>query len=292
MANLSNSVIVKNIIRGTLIVSGRRTLKSFALKVVKTVISILEKDFDFLKYVEIKDVDFFEGDEVISVSSMIDSVNPSDIGSAIEVFLKEIYTELKDEGGLYFISELKEYLDEKYIAALENLGLSLDKIQAEQHEFFNLLERNKTKKVIKTEDVEEEKNENIDQNQLDYSWGDISNWEYDNNVVFLYDSKGELLDQIKVDILIEDYVNTHTKLKNADLADNILNITEKELEFLQMIYSKDIDIEFAKALLHISAEELEGIIQKLLEYEMLTHVSVNEIKITDKGINFLQEKDR
>jgi hypothetical protein len=290
MQRLSNSEIIKNIVRGTLIVSGRRTLKSFALKVVKTVIGILEKDFDFLKYIEIKDVDYFEGDEAISVSSMIDSVSTSEIGKAIEVFLKEIYTELKDEGGLYFISELKEYLGEKNISALENLGLNLDKIQSEQHEFFNQLEREKIKKSKEIEAEHAKKETPNLENELNYSWGDISEWEFDNNVVSLYSSDGELLDKIKLDLLIEDYVNAHTKFKDTNIAENMLNLNEKELEFLHMIHSRDIDIDFAKALLHISGEELDNIIQKLLEYEMLTHVSFDEVKITEKGINYLLEK--
>jgi hypothetical protein len=287
MANFSKSEIIKNIILGTLIVSGRRTLKSYAIKVVKTVLGIIEQEFDFLKYVEIKDINYIEGEETVNVSSMINSIDSTEFGKAIEVFLKNIYTELKDQGGLYFISELKEYLGENYISELGNLGINLDKVQSEQHEFFNKLEKEKTEKSKNL--LLDKQNKKKKKIELKYNWGDISNWEYKNNVVSLYKSNGELLDKIQLDVLIEDYVSSHSIVHEPDLAENMLNITEKELEFLKMINSRDIDIEFAKNLLHISKEELENIIQKLLEFEMLSHISSNELKITEKGINYLIE---
>jgi len=287
MANIENSEIIKTIVKGVLIVSGRRTLKGYAIKVVKTVLNILKRDYDFLKYVEIKDKKYADEEETVTVSSMIDAVDPTEISKSIDNFLCETYAELKDEGGLYFISELKEYLDDEFILVLEGLGLDLDKIQSEQHKLFNLQEREKNKKLRQTEPNEDKKKR---KRELDYDWESVSTWEYNDNFVSLYDNQGKLLDKIELNVLIEDYVNTHTKFKDAKIADKMLNIGEKEMEFLQMLHSRDADIELAKVLLDISEEELDSIIQKLLEYEMLTHISLNEVKITEKGINFLLDK--
>jgi len=200
-----------------------------------------------------------------------------------------VYTELKDDAGLFFISELKDYIGEKYVLAIENLGVNLDDIQSEQHQLYSLQDR---KKSVPTMEIEvEQKAEKIDDaNLLDYTWGNFSNWKYDNNVVFLYGDKGDLLDKLHLDMLVEDYVNRYTKFKEPSPTSKMFEIDEKEHEFLQMLHSRDMDIELAKVLLHISREELDTMIHRLLELEMLQHVSFNEVKLTEKGINYLLGK--
>lgn len=54
--------------------AGRRTLDSFAAKVVKTVVKTLEREFDFLKHIEIKDVVYSEVEEIVTVSSNLNSI--------------------------------------------------------------------------------------------------------------------------------------------------------------------------------------------------------------------------
>ncbi len=290
MSEFKNSDVIRHILKATFVVAGRRTLDSFAVKVVKTVVKTLEREFDFLKYVEIKDVVYSEVEEIVTVSSDLDSIEPSKIGKAINIVLREVYKELKDDAGLYLISELKEYIGEKYVLAIENLGVDLDDIQSEQHQLYSLQDRKKSVPTIETET--EQKAERIDDaNLLDYTWNDVSNWEYDNNVVSLYGDEGGLLDKLHLDMLIEDYVNRYTKDKESIPTSKMFEIDEKEHEFLQMLHSRDMDIELAKVLLHISGEKLDTMIQKLLELEMLQHVSFNEVKLTEKGINYLSGKE-
>ncbi len=290
MSEFKNSDVIRHILKATFVVAGRRTLDSFAVKVVKTVVKTLEREFDFLKYVEIKDVVYSEVEEIVTVSSDLDSIEPSKIGKAIDIVLREVYIELKDDAGLYFISELKEYLGEKYVLAIENLGVDLDDIQSEQHQLYSLQDRKKSVPTIET--GTEQKEEKIDDaNLLDYTWNDVSNWEYDNNVVSLYGDEGGLLDKLHLDMLIEDYVNRYTKDKESIPTSKMFEIDEKDHEFLQMLHSRDMDIELAKVLLHISGEKLDTMIQKLLELEMLQHVSFNEVKLTEKGINYLSGKE-
>ena len=290
MSEFKNSDVVRHLIKATFVVAGRRTLDSFAVKVVKTVVKMLEREFEFLKHVEIKDVVYTEAEEIVTVSSDLDSIEPSKIGKAIDIVLREEYIELKDDAGLYFISELKEYIGEEYVLAIENLGVDLDDIQSEQHQLYSLQDRKKS--VPTTETETEQKAERIDDaNLLDYTWNDVSNWEYDNNVVSLYGDEGDLLDKMVLDMLIEDYVNRYTKDKESIPTSKMFEIDEKEHEFLQMLHSRDMDIELAKVLLHISGEKLDIMIQKLLELEMLQHVSFNEVKLTEKGINNLSGKE-
>jgi len=289
MSEFKNSDVVRHILKAVFVVAGRRTLDSFAAKVVKTVVKTLEREFDFLKHIEIKDVVYSEVEEIVTVSSNLDSIEPYKIGKAIDIILREVYIELKDDAGLFFISELKDYIGEKYVLAIENLGVNLDDIQSEQHQLYSLQDR---KKSVPTMEIEvEQKAEKIDDaNLLDYTWSDVSNWKYDNNVVFLYGDKGDLLDKLHLDMLVEDYVNRYTKFKEPSPTSKMFEIDEKEHEFLQMLHSRDMDIELAKVLLHISREELDTMIHRLLELEMLQHVSFNEVKLTEKGINYLLGK--
>lgn len=290
MSEFKNSDVVRHILKAVFVVAGRRTLDSFAVKVVKTVVKTLEREFDFLKHVEIKDAVYSEVEEIVTVSSDLDSIEPSKIGKALDIILREVYIELKDDAGLYFISELKDYIGEKYVLAIDNLGVDLDDIQSEQHQLYSLQDRKKS--VPTTETEVEQKAEKIDDaNLLDYTWGDVSNWEYDNNVVFLYGDEDDLLDKLHLDMLIEDYVNRYTKDKEPAPTSKMFEIDEKEHEFLQMLHSRDMDIELAKVLLHISREKLDTMIHRLLELEMLQHVSFNEVKLTEKGINYLSGKE-
>lgn len=290
MSEFKNSDVVRHILKAVFVVAGRRTLDSFAVKVVKTVVKTLEREFDFLKHVEIKDAIYSEVEEIVTVSSNLDSIEPSKIGKAIDMILRKVYIELKDDAGLYFIGELKDYIGEKYVLAIENLGIDLDDIQSEQHQLYSLQDRKKS--VPTTETEVEQKTEKIDDaNLLDYAWGNVSNWEYDNNVVFLYGDEGDLLDKLHLDMLVEDYVNRYTKFKEPSPTSKMFEIDEKEHEFLQMLHSRDMDIELAKVLLHISREKLDTMIHRLLELEMLQHVSFNEVKLTEKGINYLSGKE-
>ncbi|UCF12715.1 MAG: hypothetical protein JSW06_00255 [Thermoplasmatales archaeon] len=289
MSEFKNSDVIRHILKAILVVAGRRTLDSFAVKVVKTVVKTLDREFDFLKYVAIKNAVYSEVEEIVTVSSDLDSIDPSKIGKAIDILLREVYIELKDEAGLYFISELKEYIGEKYVLAIKNLGVDLDVIQSEQHQIYSLQDRKKSGPTIETE-TEQNVEKIDDANLLDYNWNDVSKWEYDNNVVSLYDNEGDLLDKLHLDMLIEDYVNRYTKDKESIPMSKMFEIDEKEHEFLQMLHSRDMNIELAKVLLHISREKLDNMVQKLLELEMLQHVSFNEVKLTEKGINYLMGK--
>ena len=73
--------------------------------------------------------------------------------------------------------------------------------------------------------------------------------------------------------------------------DRYAEINDKEYEFLQMLYSRDMDAETATRLLHISREEMNTIIRKLLVYEVLQYVSYDEIELTETGITILTQKN-
>ena len=70
----------------------------------------------------------------------------------------------------------------------------------------------------------------------------------------------------------------------------MIEIDEKEYEFLETLYSRDLDIEMAMAMLQISKPEADSMVNKFLESEMLQYVSDNEVKLTRKGLIYLLEQ--
>ena len=58
-----------------------------------------------------------------------------------------------------------------------------------------------------------------------------------------------------------------------------------------MMYSQDMDAESAAAELHITEEELNKMIHKLAEIEMLQYISYDVVELTETGLSFLSKKD-
>jgi len=289
MSELENADIIKGVIEAIVAVAGRRTLGSYTIKIVKTVNSALQKKYDFLKYVTIHDTFYSEDNDIVNINSEINTVESKFIGKAVSDIIYEVYNQLDDEAGLYFINELKEYIGDEYVYKLQYLGVDFDKIQSYQHDLY-------TKKDRKTDSPKKESEEDIKTEKtkerpvLDYSWGDVSTWKYNNNVCKLYKSDGSLLDTLHLDTLVEDYVSRYTKYKEPDITTSkMIELNEIEYEFLETLYSRDLDIDMAMAMLQITKPEIDSMVNKFLESEMLQYVSDNEVKLTRKGILFLLE---
>ena len=287
MPEPNNVDVVRRVLNALFAVAGRRTLDSYAIMVINTVIKKLELDYDFLKGVELQESAHLEGKEVaITIPSSINKVDSAKVGDAIDTLIRVVYLDLKDDAGVYFISEVKERLGEEHAEDIRKLGVDLDQIQAEQHELFNLQER----KPVPPDTQPEKPKPEI---ELGYTWDTVSTWKYENNVCMLYDGGGKLLDTIQLDMLIEDYVRRVTEFKEPtlDAAATMTELTEKECDFLQLLHDRDIDADSALFSLHISGQKFDVMIQKLLQMELLQHISENEIKITEKGIEYLTKKE-
>jgi len=294
MSELKNSDVIQGVIKAVVAVAGRRTLGSYTIKIVKTVTKTLQNEYDFLKYVTIHDSFYSEENEIVTISYEINAIQPERIGKAVNAILREIYSKLDEEAGLYFINEFKEYIGDEYVTKILRIGVDLDRIQSDQHELYNQKERkddttvSDKKEKPSTEKPKEDKQK--EEPILDYSWGEVSTWKYNNNVCTLYKSDGSLLDTLHLDSLVEDYVTRYTKYQEPEqTTSKMIKVNEKEYEFLETLYSRDLDIDMAMVMLHISKPELEKMVNKFIEYEMLHYESDTEVKLTRKGILYLLE---
>jgi predicted DNA-binding protein (UPF0251 family) len=102
-----------------------------------------------------------------------------------------------------------------------------------------------------------------------------------------------LLDSLQLDLLIEDYVERVTESqKNPTMPSPktmMLKLTEKEHELLSMMQHRDLDGESAVTLLHVSRQKFESMIKKLLQMEMLQYQSEKEVRLTEKGLQYLTD---
>jgi tRNA threonylcarbamoyladenosine modification (KEOPS) complex Pcc1 subunit len=69
------------------------------------------------------------------------------------------------------------------------------------------------------------------------------------------------------------------------------NPTQNEIKLLELLQQKDIDSIEARSSLRISKEELDDMIVNLLNAEYLHYISNDEVKLTNKAITFLAQKN-
>jgi hypothetical protein len=289
MIEMKNSEVLDGILRAVYTVASRRTTQSFAATVLGAIIKTLEQNYDFLKYVHIENLEVANKEEMINISPEIDLVVRSNVGKAIEAIIRIVYMDLVGKTGLFFMKELKELAGERIIAELKNYGVDLALLQTEQR---YLHRQNRRKKqhahTITKSDTAKHRD---DVSLLGYTWKNVGSWKYDplQKTCVLYSREGKELDRLNLDTIIESYVTSLTE-EDEELPNEYeeeIKITEKELELLKMLYSRDMDAETATVLLHISKREFEIIIRRLLHSELLHYVSFNEIELTEEGINYL-----
>jgi len=289
MPLVQNSVLMSRVIDGLFAVVGRRTLDSHAIKVIQTVLKKLEPTYRFLENVVVHDELYSHEGIKMTINLRFNSVNRVEVGRAVDALIQVISMDLVktagEEVGLYFITELKGHLGDEVLDDLRDRGVNLDRLQRANHQLHQM----KTPETMQPLTDEEEAPE------VPYSWETVSSWKYDNNVCMLYDNGGKLLDTIQLDLLIEDYVRRVVETADEQTkpaAQTFLHATEQDDVFLELLKERDIDVEYAMTLLHISQQKLNTMIQKLLQLDMLQYISDNEVKLTEKGLQHLHDKEK
>ncbi len=288
MGKLRNSDVLGQILRSLYTVTGRRTTQSFAATVIGSIIKTLEQRYDFLKYVIIDEREQLITNDDILIEPEIDSVEPERVGKAIEAIIRIIYMDLIGKAGLFFITELKRNAGERIISELKNFNVDLADIQVEQHYLY----RSREKKRAKAKGAKGDPNKDV--SLLGYTWKNVASWEYNPNQksCILYNKNGEVLDNLHLDTIIENYVKDLSKSLEEipDELEKTIDINDKEFQLLQMLNSRDMDAETAMVLLHVSKNEFQIIIKRLLENELLQYISYNVIELTELGVNYLSKK--
>lgn len=284
----TNSYVLGEILRALYHVAGRRTTQGFAAKVIGSIIKTLEPRYDFLKYVEISEMGEISEDDAIVISSEIDGIHQELVGKAIEAIIRVVYMDIIGKAGLFFIAEIKRRAGEDLIANLHDFGVDLAALQVEQHYLYRSRERKKRK-------AKRGRSPTGEVSLLGYTWKNVASWKYDPNqsACILYDKEGEVLDNLHLDSIIENYVKSLSE-DLEELPEELeteFSITDKELQLLEMLHSRDMDAETAMTLLHINKDEFDTIVKRLLENELLQYTSFNVIELTEIGLSYISKKE-
>jgi hypothetical protein len=293
MVELKNSEFLGNILRALYSVASRRTTQSFAATVIGAIIKTLEQNYDFLKYVHVENLEYVDSDSIINISPEVDTVAPSQIGKAVEAIIRIVYMDLVGKTGLFFMKELKGQTGEHIVSELSNYGVDLGLLQTEQRYMHRQHQKKKQQAQMKKNYGNGIKHQD-DVSLLGYSWKNVGSWKYDpiQKTCILYSKEGRELDRLNLDTIIESYITNLTEEyedPSSEFQDEV-NLTDKEVELLKILHSRDMDAETAIVVLHVSKIEFEHIVRKLLQNELLHYVSANEIELTPEGITFLSDK--
>ncbi len=286
MVKYTNSYVLGEVLKALYHVAGRRTTNSFAAKVIGSIIKTLEQKYIFLKYVRINDKGELFEDEAIAISPEIEKIDREMIGKAIEAIVRVVYMDIIGKGGLFFIAEIKRRAGDELMDELQNFGVDLVALQIEQHYLYRSRERKKAKAKKPHGDV----------SLLGYTWKNVSSWKYDqkHRVCVLYNKNGEVLDTLNLDSIVEDYVKnlSDTLEELPDEIEKEFKPSQKEIELLKMLRSRDMEAETAIQLLHISKDEFDNMVRRLLENELLQYTSFNVIELTEIGISYVTKKEQ
>jgi len=69
-----------------------------------------------------------------------------------------------------------------------------------------------------------------------------------------------------------------------------IDLNEKQLTLIEMMYHGDIDASKAEEALGINTEELYNIVDELKQMKMMRAVGDGEVELTENAINYLKEK--
>ena len=285
--NKPNTYVLGSIIRSLYHVAGRRTTAGFAAKVIGSIIKTLEQKYYFLEHVTIVESGDVSENEAIQINPEIEKIKPNLIGKAIESIIRVVYMDIIGKSGLFFIAEIKRRAGDELITELQNYGVDLISLQIEQHYLYRSRERRTSKAGRdKTSDV----------SLLGYTWKNVASWEYDTNkkTCVLYNNEGEILDNLHLDTIIENYVKSLSEdLEEVpEELEKQIDLSNKEYEFLRMLQSRDMDVDSAVNLLHIDKDEFDGMVKRLLQNELLQYTSFNVVELTETGINYINKKEK
>lgn len=292
MVTADNSALLKYIINALYNVASRRTTSKYAEETIGSSIKTLERKFDFLRYVSINQQDVTDGGYAITVNPDIENVDSGRMGKAIESLIRVVYSDLSDDAGLYFVSELKENAGEELLHRIWDLDIDLDQVQLEQHHAFRRQERKKTiSEAARTGKRSTKKPDNL----LGYTWNSVTSWKHEPGSKYctLYDKQGHVVDRLNLDRIIQNYVEKLSGYTKVDVRDieRESSIYQREYELLKLMLERDMDADTAIHVLKISRDELNNMIKKLSEMELLHFVDFDTLEITETGISYLHRKD-
>ena len=135
---VKNSDIIKRTLFSLIYVARSKTPKDYAWSIIKQLLTELKKDHDFLKYIQIDDIEKLENTiDDITVLSDFNNIQSQNIGKAIQNIVDVFKNRMGSKAGYFFLTEFKEALGDEYHSILKEIGVDLRLIDL-QKEIYGL----------------------------------------------------------------------------------------------------------------------------------------------------------
>jgi hypothetical protein len=137
---LDNSDVIKHTLFSLVSVAHPKTSKDYAWSMVKRLLKELEVYYGFLKYIKIDNIERLQNNiEDITVMSKFDTVEPKEVGTAIQSIVDVFKVRMGKKAGYFFISEFRDKLGDEYHTEIKKMGVDLRLIdlKKELHEIID-----------------------------------------------------------------------------------------------------------------------------------------------------------
>lgn len=126
MDQLNNSDVIKHTLFTLVRVASTKTSGDYAWSSIKRLLNELRSNYDFLKYIEIGDLESLTNTkDDINIVSHMNIVEKKELGKAIQELVDLYKKYLGHRAGYFFISEFKEHLGERYHSMIKSMGVDL-----------------------------------------------------------------------------------------------------------------------------------------------------------------------
>jgi hypothetical protein len=130
---INNSDVLKHVIISLVNVSRTKTSSDYAWAIIKDLIKELKNDYSFLQFISITEINRLNDNiDDIEISNQINSVEPKDIGKAIQNFVDYYKTRMGKKAGYFFIQEFKDDLGLSFFTYLKEIGVDLRLIELKE----------------------------------------------------------------------------------------------------------------------------------------------------------------
>ena len=129
MQKIENGYLIGRMFRSVIDVVSRRTSGGYATVIVGNIIKELEKNYDFLKYVEIKSTQYAEAVDVVDIKVDLSDVDIKVTIRALKDFIHMLIAVMGKQSGYFLIREIKEGLPYEYERTTRDLGIDLEMMQ-------------------------------------------------------------------------------------------------------------------------------------------------------------------
>lgn len=123
---IDNKHVVKRTLMSLIYVATTKTSDDYAWSSIKKLMNELKDTYDFLKYVQIKDIKQlrYTIDDII-IEPNLNNIGPKDLGKAIQDIIDLLKKYLGKKAGYFFIQEFREVLGEDYHKIIKSMGVDL-----------------------------------------------------------------------------------------------------------------------------------------------------------------------